>query len=324
MRKIRIENKSEALDTLELEWWDKNALMIEKIWKFDDFLSKIIRKSYIKKSKKFLLGEKKQVKVLELGCGSGWVGQFFASKNIFVHGTDFSPNQVDLAKKNSVLAGKQQYTSYAVADSTNSNFDASEYDAVLLHAFIHHLDQPEFDKLFTGLLSKMKSGTKFWFYEPTHVENIKNISISGLNSKLRIALMILGNKTVNTINYLASRLKLNDELLKNQFENETKTAIQNGWYFSPKEIPIESEGFAQTLSSNGIAVSDSYWATGFLIGWANSVALLKNRKLRWFLSNLFIRPLGKIDNWIISDTEFMNRIMKPPSYAFRVWECVKV
>jgi hypothetical protein len=169
----------------------------------------------------------------------------------------------------------------------------------------------------------MKSGTKLWFYEPTHVEKIETINVSGLESKLRIVAIILGNKTVSTINYLASKLKLNDELLKNQFETETKIAIQNGWYFSPKEIPIESEGFSKTLSSNGIEIRDSYWATGFLIGWANSVALLKNRELRWFLSNLLIRPLAKLDNWIISETNFMNEIMKPPSYAFRVWECVK-
>ena len=323
MRKIRLEHKSEVLDSLELEWWDKNALMIEKIWKFDDFLSRIIRRRYIKRSQKFLLGKKKQVKVLELGCGSGWVGQFFASKNIFVHGTDFSPNQVALAKKNAELAGKQRYTSYEIADSTNSNFDTSEYDAVLLHAFIHHLDQPEFDNLFRGTLSTMKSGTKFWFYEPTHVETSETTNISGNNSNLRIAAMIRGNKTVNAISYVAHKLKLNDQLLKNQFETETKIALQNGWYFSPKEIPIESEGFTQILRSNGITINDSYWATGFLIGWANCVAILKNPKLRRLLSNLLIRPLAILDNWIISDTEFMNRIMKPPSYAFRVWECVK-
>lgn len=323
MRKIRLENKSEALDSLELEWWDKNALMIEKIWKFDDFLSRIIRKNYIRKSQKFILGEKKNVKVLELGCGSGWVGQFFASKNIFVHGTDFSPNQVDLARKNAALVGKQKYTSYEVADSTKANFDTSDYDAVLLHAFIHHLDQPEFDKLFAGILSQMKSGTKFWFYEPTHVGKIENIKKSKNKNKLRILAMILGNKTVNMISNLAGSLKLNDELLKKQFENETKTAQQNGWYFSPKEIPIESEEFAKTLRANGITVRNSYWATGFLIGWANCVALLRNRELRRLLSNLIIRPLATLDDWIITDDEFMNRIMKPPSYAFRVWECVK-
>ena len=92
MRTERIVVSTKELDELEKEWWNSNAETIEKIWAQNLDLQKQIRLFYLSRMKKFFLTgtNKKPFKVLEIGCGTGWVGRLIAGPGLHIIGTDFS------------------------------------------------------------------------------------------------------------------------------------------------------------------------------------------------------------------------------------------
>ena len=69
------------IEQLEYQWWNDNAGIIAKVWEMHDDISWTVRKYYIRRATEFFWGSEKNVTILELGCGSGWVGQLLAGPN---------------------------------------------------------------------------------------------------------------------------------------------------------------------------------------------------------------------------------------------------
>lgn len=105
------------INKLEHEWWENNAALVARFWEMETSISDILRQSYLHEIKNFFLKGRSEVTVLELGCGSGWVGQSIAGNNIRIIGTDFSESQLALARANSTRRGLDKVTSYRVSTS---------------------------------------------------------------------------------------------------------------------------------------------------------------------------------------------------------------
>ena len=168
MREHRIKISNPELDNKEMEWWDNNAATIEKIWALNFELQKVIRLPYLKKMKDFFTSNAKHlpIKILEVGCGSGWVCRLVADENFNIIGTDFSTGQLTIAKIQAKLYGKEDYCTYELADA--SSFQKN-IDGVVIHALLHHLSSQELTVFFEQL-SMISPGTKVFMYEPVFIK----------------------------------------------------------------------------------------------------------------------------------------------------------
>jgi 2-polyprenyl-3-methyl-5-hydroxy-6-metoxy-1,4-benzoquinol methylase len=138
MRLTRIKTSTAEQDELEHNWWNTNSDLIETIWANSYSIQKAIRLPYLKRMKQFFLKDAKSlpVKILEVGCGTGWVCRLIADNDFHVVGTDFSESQINRAKQEALHFKKSEFCTYQLADA--STFD-KEYDGVVIHALLHHL-----------------------------------------------------------------------------------------------------------------------------------------------------------------------------------------
>lgn len=75
-------------------------------------------------------------RVLECGCGTGWLCYLLAKCGYDVVGTDVSPQAVELARANPVFQGFGR-PKFVAADSENLPFE-DEFDAVIFFDSLHH------------------------------------------------------------------------------------------------------------------------------------------------------------------------------------------
>jgi SAM-dependent methyltransferase len=75
-------------------------------------------------------------RVLDCGCGTGWLSYFLAQRGYEVVGTDVSPDAIALAKANPVFAAGAR-PQFVIGDSESLAFD-SEFDAVVFFDSLHH------------------------------------------------------------------------------------------------------------------------------------------------------------------------------------------
>jgi SAM-dependent methyltransferase len=75
-------------------------------------------------------------RVLDCGCGTGWLTYFLARRGYQVVGTDVAPDAVEIARTNPVFQHGEPPT-FQVADSEALPFDA-EFDAVIFFDSLHH------------------------------------------------------------------------------------------------------------------------------------------------------------------------------------------
>lgn len=316
MKIIRDYKVSDEINRLELEWWDKNATLVERVWQLDKDISWNIRKYYLKKAKRFLSEKKKQVRILELGCGSGWVGQMIAGENIRITGIDFSKSQIELAKNNAKKNKVDAFCDYHTIDALEYLFN-KDIDGILIHCFLHHLDGEELISLFNLLKTKFKRGIKVWIYEPAfHVCNE--------NCNSNYTELFIYKLAANLVAYLSKKFKKYDlidtEVLEN-FNILNVLAQDNEWYLTPKEIPFDILTFEEEYGRY-INVKNSYWATIFIIGWVFETNLIKNNFLRKFLIRIIVPFLSFLDERLCKKDDYLSKKIIAPIYAFHVWECI--
>ena len=80
----------------------------------------------------------KKSKVLDIGCGAGFLTNFLAEHGHEVTGIDLSPQSLELAKEKD--ATKQ--VSYEIADATHLPFDAASFDVVCAMDLLEHVNHP--------------------------------------------------------------------------------------------------------------------------------------------------------------------------------------
>ena len=75
-------------------------------------------------------------RILECGCGTGWLSYFLQKRGYDVVGTDVSAHAIDLARANPMFC-ELDPPEFIVADSEQLPFD-SEFDAVVFYDSLHH------------------------------------------------------------------------------------------------------------------------------------------------------------------------------------------
>ena len=302
---------------LEQQWWDENAALVAKVWELHDEVSHVARRRYLQRARQFFAAGRDDAHVVELGCGSGWVGQSICGRELRITGTDFSASQIALARENAARKRLDAFTHYQVATSGVWPSLDRAGTGILIHAFLHHLDGAELDAFFDMLHRNVPPGTQIWIYEPAFYPDPAAGGATDPAAKAfayRAATAI-----VSQMSTLYRRLNLIDTDTRDRFAALFARANDAGWHLSPKEVPFQLEAFDRELARH-MTVSRSYWATALVIGWVFETNLIRSSVLRLLASQTLVRLLALLDNRLVRDDEFMRSNCTAPNYGFRVWE----
>jgi SAM-dependent methyltransferase len=320
-KKVERDFVTEAeIDLLELEWWNSNAEIISKVWEMDHDVSWAIRKKYLSRAKRFLKDKGQTTSVLELGCGSGWVGQSIADAALTVLGTDASEAQIALARENAKKKGLERICHYFTSDSLDWSAPPGRVNAVLIHSFLHHLNKKEIDRLFDQSRRSFSSGTRFWIYEPAFYAASQQVDTNDSNSRWP-ALSRLAPRVIAVLSACYQRYGLIDEATSQEFKALMQQANEKGWYLSPKEVPFDVDAFTDYLERY-FQVRAKYWATINAVGMIFETNLIKNRLLRKIITGSVAPLISYSDSALASNVHFLRRSLTAPNYGLHVWECI--
>jgi len=106
----------------------------------------------------------KPIKALSLGCGFGVIERVLRRSDScqLIHGLDVAEGAIEGARKAAQDAGLDGLT-YAVADLNTATLPKETYDAVYVHAALHHVFQLE--HLLNQIKQTLKPGGLFFVYE---------------------------------------------------------------------------------------------------------------------------------------------------------------
>jgi SAM-dependent methyltransferase len=230
-RRARIADTNPELDHAEMDWWNTNAPLIERIWGLPDSLCSGVRQTYIRGvGKRFhqLLGARR-LRILEIACGSGWPGRLLASPDLMVVGVDFSESQIALAREKASETG-QQNCEYVQMDinSMNDTFRSGEYDGAFIHCGIHHLAKNELEGFAAGLALTPK-GFPTILVEPVYLDRATFLGR-------------LWDKALRAVYVLTRNLymgRVHDAAVMHDQDRLASQATDNNWWLSPKEAPFD-------------------------------------------------------------------------------------
>lgn len=319
VRASRPKTADAALNVLEHDWWNENAPVIARVWEMEPEVSRAVRGAYLERARAYFLKGRERATVLELGCGSGWVGQSIAGPQLRIVGADFSESQVALARGRAAKNGLAEFCTYRVATSAQWPDEARDADCALIHAFLHHLDEEEIDGVLHDLRTRLRPGARIFFYEPAFWDGGRegeDLEGGSLATLLRLTVQAC----VSALRIGSRLLGMRDQEIAVRFERLMQRAEENGWYLSPKEIPFGYRAFSERLGKD-FAIRDAEWVTVYLVGWALECNLLRSPAARRFLCATFLPAAAWCDRMLAARSGFLATVLKPPSYAFAVWEC---
>jgi SAM-dependent methyltransferase len=314
----RIVESTRLMDDAENKWWNKAGPIIEEAWVMQEEPCIAYRELTIKSAVAFFLKDKKKVKVLDLGCGSGWMGRMMAGESLEYLGMDFSSTQISIANAKLKECPNKEFIKYYCLEDIRKVPELSSIDGVVINAFLHHLSWNELHELFRTLCELMPSGCKIFIVEPIYPDgnNIEQTQeeVIDINTILleeaRSFLEKLKKKLVDQGIY---DLKAEHELIL-----LIEESARNGFFLSPKEVPFKISDFLNFLGK--YAQIERYFHCGVCdLELAQLLTRVKSEKIRTYLINTLFPYIRSIDDVLIGNGVFNSN---PDTYLFTAFECV--
>ncbi|MBI5465410.1 class I SAM-dependent methyltransferase [Candidatus Gottesmanbacteria bacterium] len=155
-----------------IPWWVdlRRAKLKGKdlFWRNDPKKETIVRGE--EKEKLIKLATEKKGKVVDLGCGSGWLSLELARNGMKVVGIDVSPDRIKIAKKflkENPFKKNFGKVEYLVDDLNKIDFPENSFDAVVVWDTLHHF--PNLDEILIKVKRWLKPQGKFVVYD--HIGN---------------------------------------------------------------------------------------------------------------------------------------------------------
>ncbi len=114
------------------KFWDRVA----KLYKF--FMKKN-EKHFIELNKVFLPYFDKNMKLLEIGCGTGLMTLLMSENVKSIISTDFSEEMIKICKQNN----NKENVTFKVEDATNLSFESNTFDGVVIANVLHIVPEPD-------------------------------------------------------------------------------------------------------------------------------------------------------------------------------------
>ena len=223
----------------EEEWWDQYGDLHERIWLYDEYLTELVRGGYLADMEQFLFCP--NGRLLEFGCGTGWVGLRIAQKGMALDGVDISAEQIMRARRNAASTGISNVR-FLQGGVERIPTDVP-YDGVILHALLHHLSENEIRGLFARLAQVLRPGGRIYAYEPVAAKPCPPVDAWMLDKGVLMLLRLL--------RALVFYLHLQTP--------EVRQAIRAGWTMqSPGEGPLDIEHLTALLPRDLEIVTVTY------------------------------------------------------------------
>jgi len=149
----------------EKVWWNRHGDYMTHQWKLNSFLHKLLRTDLEIDYKEYLF--KSNGKMLDVGCGSGWLARSFSEKGMIVTGIDVSQEQIDAAN---ALKSKTKDENLTFICCDLLDWDCSDlesnFDVIFVSAFLHHLPMVELEEVIRKISFVLKKEGKVYLYEP--------------------------------------------------------------------------------------------------------------------------------------------------------------
>lgn len=109
------------------------------------------------------IGSIKTKRILDYGCGSGWLAVYFAKLGAEVEGFDISENLLRVAQKRAVFNEVQDKVNFRKLAAENLLYPNNYFDLVIGIGILHHLD---LEMVGPELKRVLRNGGKALFLEP--------------------------------------------------------------------------------------------------------------------------------------------------------------
>lgn len=261
----------------EQEWWNTFGDYMTFQWKLTPYLNRVLRKPLEADYIKYLM--KRGGRILDIGCGSGWLSFHFAKLGMSVYGIDIAVEQIDAANQllmtQSDMNIQFECTDFMGWDSSSCR---EEFDSIFVSAFLHHLPEIELAEAIQKIAKVVKPGGRVYLYEPLYSPTARNILIKTIDFVYNFSHLLLLDKIPSCLNLTTNR---------------HKAELARGYRMSsPRERPINLDILESLCREEFHICSIRGWHLHSL-GFAMQVTSLKQRAWR------FYEPVGRL--WYLLD-----------------------
>lgn len=188
----------------EKAWWNTYGDYMTYQWKLTPYLNKLVRTSLEKDYIDYLL--KSGGRLLDLGCGSGWLSFYFAEHGMTVLGIDVAEKQIRMANESKEMR-KAKRVDFECADFTqwDSTPYASSFDSVFVSAFLHHLPELELEQTMNKIAALLKPGGRVFLYEPLTSAKPRNLAVKAIDRLCSFGLLLLLEKLPKWFGLMSER-----------------------------------------------------------------------------------------------------------------------
>lgn len=279
----------------ELVWWDKFSDIMGRHWRLDPPLNKAIRSEYMRDYQGFLFKEKGRL--LEVGCGTGWLLHDFARKGMSADGLDFSESQLENARKiarESGISGVEFFPRDLVNEPLSGRYQ--EYDSVIINAVLHHLTPAEIADLMRRVSDVLADGGKLYVYEPL---------VPRMDSRFKYLLMNFFGFFIRGFFFLVRKTYK----VFSAYEPEFQAAMDQGYTgTSPDEKPIDYRLLETSCRAVGLQLEKLTPYHHFSIGYGVSIIQIRNPYRRAL--TMLARPIYLADRLLFTLFGWNNMISR--------------
>lgn len=188
----------------EKAWWDMYGDYMTYQWQLTPHLHQVIRTPLEREYVDYLL--KPGGRLLDLGCGSGWLSLLFADQGMSVLGIDVSNEQINAAHE---LKARRKVGNVGFECADFMEWDSGPYegyfDSVFVSAFMHHLPEIELELIVRKIASVVKPEGRVFLYEPLTAASPRSLAIKLVDRLCAMALLLLLDKLPKWLGLISER-----------------------------------------------------------------------------------------------------------------------
>jgi 2-polyprenyl-6-hydroxyphenyl methylase/3-demethylubiquinone-9 3-methyltransferase len=117
-----------------------------------------LRNPWVLEKLKLIFGEQKNLRILDVGCGGGFLSNYLSANGYRVSGIDLSQESLEVAKK----YDKTHKVQYQLADAQSMPFADASFDVITAMDFLEHVENPSL--IIKEISRVLKPGGSFFFH----------------------------------------------------------------------------------------------------------------------------------------------------------------
>ena len=164
-------------------------------------------------------------KILDLGCGSGYITNYLHNKNLNAIGLDFSQEMINIAKT------KFPSIDFLLADfvKVENYFDENSIDGLIAIYSLYFIPREQFEIVLCSLSKVLKNGGSFLFV--THIGNGEDLITSPLMKENNVKEKLYVNYyTQEELEAILKRCNFEIEYVKSKYDYDEKEVSNSGRY----------------------------------------------------------------------------------------------